>query len=46
MVFLCLTLILVTANLREIEWSGTNWIHLAEDQWKALMKMGMNLQVP
>jgi hypothetical protein len=31
----------------KIEWDGMNWIDLAEyrDQWRALVKMVMNLQV-
>jgi hypothetical protein len=35
-------------DLREIGWGGMDWIDLAQDrdQWRAHMKMGMNLQVP
>jgi hypothetical protein len=35
-------------DLREIGWSGMDWIHLAEDrdQWKAPVNTVMNLQVP
>jgi hypothetical protein len=35
-------------DLREIGWDGVDWIDLAEDrdQWKAPVKMVMNLQVP
>jgi hypothetical protein len=34
--------------LRGIGWGGTDWIDLAEDgdQWRALVNMVMNLQVP
>jgi hypothetical protein len=35
-------------NLREIGWGGMDWIHLAQDssQWRAVVKMEMNLRVP
>jgi hypothetical protein len=35
-------------NLREIEWSGMDWIDLARDreQWRTLLNMVMNLRVP
>jgi hypothetical protein len=35
-------------NLRVIGWSGMEWIDLAQDRdnWRALVKMVMNLQVP
>jgi hypothetical protein len=35
-------------DLREIEWGGMDWIRLAQDrdQWRALVNMVMNLQVP
>jgi hypothetical protein len=34
--------------LTEIGWDGMNWIGLAQDkdQWRALVKMVMNLRVP
>jgi hypothetical protein len=34
--------------LREIGWGGMNWIDLAQDrdQWRSLVNMVMNLQVP
>jgi hypothetical protein len=34
--------------LRETGWGGTDWIDLAQDkdQWRALVNMVMNLQVP
>jgi hypothetical protein len=34
--------------LREIGWDGMDWIDLTEDrdQWRALVNMAMNLQVP
>jgi hypothetical protein len=35
-------------DLREIGWSGIDWIDLAQDrvQWRALVNKVMNLQVP
>jgi hypothetical protein len=35
-------------DLREIEWRGVDWIHLAQnrDQWRAVVKTVMNLTVP
>jgi hypothetical protein len=35
-------------DLREIGWDGMDWIELAQDrdQWRALLNMIMNLQVP
>jgi hypothetical protein len=35
-------------DLREIQTGGKNWIQLARDmvQWRAFVKMMMNLQVP
>jgi hypothetical protein len=35
-------------HLIEIEWSGMDWIDLAQnrDQWRALVNMVMNLQFP
>jgi hypothetical protein len=35
-------------GLKEIGWGGMEWIDLAEDrdQWRALVNMVMNLQVP
>jgi hypothetical protein len=35
-------------DLREIEWGGMYWIHLAQDrdQWWTLVNMVMNLLVP
>jgi hypothetical protein len=34
--------------LREIEWDGMDWIHLAQDrdQWRVLVNTVMNLRVP
>jgi hypothetical protein len=38
----------IKMDLREIEWDGKYWIHLAEDrdQWWALVNMVTNLLVP
>jgi hypothetical protein len=38
----------IKMNLREIRWSGMDWIDLAQDrdQWKALVNTVMNLWVP
>jgi hypothetical protein len=38
----------IKINLREIGWSGTDWIDLAQDrdQWRALVNTVMNLRVP
>jgi hypothetical protein len=35
-------------DLREIEWAGVDWMHLAKgrDQWQALVNTAVNLQVP
>jgi hypothetical protein len=35
-------------DLREVRWGGMDWSDLAQDrdQWKALVNMVMNLQVP
>jgi hypothetical protein len=35
-------------DLREIGWDGGDWIDLAQDrdQWRALVRAGMNLRVP
>jgi hypothetical protein len=37
----------IRMDLREIEWEGVDWIHLAEDrnQWWALVFMVLNLWV-
>jgi hypothetical protein len=37
----------VKMDIREIEWSGMDWIDLAQDtdQWRALVNRVMNLQV-
>jgi hypothetical protein len=37
----------VKMNLREIGWSGIDWIDLAQDQdqWRALVNTEMNLRV-
>jgi hypothetical protein len=38
----------IKMNLKVIEWDGMDWIDLTQDgdQWKALVNMVMNLQVP
>jgi hypothetical protein len=38
----------IKLDLREIEWDGMDWVDLAQDrhQWRALVKMVMNLRVP
>jgi hypothetical protein len=38
----------IKINLREIGWSGIDWIDLAQDrdQWRDLVYTVMNLQVP
>jgi hypothetical protein len=38
----------ITLDLREIRWGGMDCIDLAQDrdQWRALVKTVMNLQVP
>jgi hypothetical protein len=35
-------------DLREIDWSDMDWIHLAQDrdQWRALVNMVIKLRVP
>jgi hypothetical protein len=38
----------IKMDLTEIVWGGIDWIDLAQDrdQWRALVNMVMNLQVP
>jgi hypothetical protein len=38
----------IKIDLREIGWDGMDWINLVQDrdQWRALVNMVMNLQVP
>jgi hypothetical protein len=35
-------------DLRELEWGGIDWNNLAQDwdQWRALVNMAINLQIP
>jgi hypothetical protein len=35
-------------NIRDIGWGGMDWIDLTQDsnQWRVLVNMAMNLQVP
>jgi hypothetical protein len=38
----------IKMNLREMGWGGMDWINLAQDrdQWRALVNMVIDLQVP
>jgi hypothetical protein len=38
----------IKTDLREIEWDGVDWIHMAQDrdQWRALVNTVLNLRVP
>jgi hypothetical protein len=38
----------IKMDLRVMEWDGMDWIDLAQDrnQWRALVNMVVNLQVP
>jgi hypothetical protein len=38
----------IKTDLREMGWGGMDWIDLVQDrdQWKTLVNMVMNLQVP
>jgi hypothetical protein len=38
----------IKMDFREIGWGGMDWIDLAQDgdQWRALVNMVMNVQVP
>jgi hypothetical protein len=44
----CIWLENIKLYLREIEWDGMEWLHLAQDrdQWRALVNTIMNLWVP
>jgi hypothetical protein len=33
-------------NLREMEWEGVDWIHLAQDRVQAVVNTVMNLRIP
>jgi hypothetical protein len=38
----------IKIELKEIEWNGMDWIHLAEDsnQWRIIVNTVMNFPVP
>jgi hypothetical protein len=38
----------IKMDLREVEWEGLDWIHLAQDrgQWRAVVNTAMNHRVP
>jgi hypothetical protein len=38
----------IKINIREIEWGGTDWIHLTHnmDQWRAVVNTVMNIRFP
>jgi hypothetical protein len=38
----------IRMDLREMEWEGVNWMHLAQarDQWQVLVNTIMKLRVP
>jgi hypothetical protein len=38
----------IKMNLKETEWDGMDWIHLAQDrdQWRALVNTVINFRVP
>jgi hypothetical protein len=38
----------IRIDLREIQWGGVDWIHLAQvrKQWRALVNTVMNFRVP
>jgi hypothetical protein len=38
----------IKMDLREIEWDGLDWIHMAQDrdQWRVLVNTVLNLRVP
>jgi hypothetical protein len=40
--------VLIRMELREIEWEGVDWMHLAQDrdQWRTVVNTVMKLQFP
>jgi hypothetical protein len=38
----------IRMGFRETEWRGVNWIHVVQvkEQWRVLMKMVKNFQMP
>jgi hypothetical protein len=38
----------IKIDLKEVEWEGLDWIHLAQDsdKWRAVVNMVMNLRDP
>jgi hypothetical protein len=38
----------INTDLKETEWKGMDWIHLAQDtdQWRALVNTEMNVWLP
>jgi len=38
----------INVHLQEIEWEGMVWVYLDQNrgQWKAVVEMGMSLQLP
>jgi hypothetical protein len=45
---MCMCVIKIKMDLREVGWEGADWIDLAQnrDRWRALVYTVMNLRVP